>query len=394
MHPRYNELHLEKGKNIFNESSSLNIYKIDKYEIFLDNKIGFGGYSVVYLGRCCDETTVKKYNLYKTKKMINEKNGKITTIHHENIVAIKKIIVRDLNIKIKKAISDEIQIMKQIKQNPHENIVECYDVIDDIDAVYIIMEFCDSGDFSKIVGTQLDENTINVYFRQIVNGLRYLDFHHIIHRDIKPKNILLTDKKNKVKICDFGLAKINSQTKTTKVYTICGSPLYMAPEMFRNEIYDETIDIWSIGIILYELLFCYNPFHKVKDKHELEELMLDNNEILIPIKQRTKDISNECIFLLKRLLQKESHNRITFKELFSNSWLNLDGNKDNVKIIECDTCNLSPSDEYEEFDNDLEEINEKNSIKKIEKTKTTKISINIQDDNKLEHSLLFQIDDT
>lgn len=298
-----------------NNSDSKDIYRIGAYEIMLDQQIGIGGYSVVYIGRCVDSCIALNYGINKTKKI----NG----INIENIVAIKKIIAKGLSYKHQNMITEEISIMQHIKENPHINIVTCYDVIDDLDTIYIVMEYCDGGDLSKLIGKPMKEKSVKYYFSQLINGIRYLDEHKIIHRDFKPKNLLLTDNKQILKICDFGLAK--NKKGNTKIYTVCGSPLYMAPEMFIDKSYDDTVDIWSIGIIMYEMLYGNNPLYKIKDYHELESFMTNSSEnIIIPPKNTknvNKNVSDECINLLRTLLVKESCNRITLKELYNHNWL-------------------------------------------------------------------------
>lgn len=291
-----------------------NVYKIGDYEIHISNPIGVGGYSIIYYGKCINEATIKKYKLTKSKIIGN-------TVHN-NIVAVKKILVRDASDKIKKAILDEINIIRKIIDAPHPNIVSCYDVIDDIDTIYIIMEYCENGDLSKIIGKPIKEETVKYYFKQLIKGVKYMNDNQIIHRDIKPKNILLTDDNKVLKICDFGLAK--NKSSLSRVNTFCGSPLYMAPEMFYNRNYNETVDIWSIGIILYEMLYGINPFSKVKDKYELEQIMINiKEEIKIPSKQtKNKTISKTCRTLLNSLLQKTSSTRITFEKLYIHEWFN------------------------------------------------------------------------
>lgn len=294
---------------------SKDIYRIGPYEIFLNQQIGVGSYSTVYIGRCIDHNISSKYGINKTKRL----NG--TNI--ENVVAIKKIIVKGLSFKHQKMITEEINIMQHIKGNPHINIVTCYDIIDDLDTIYIVMEYCDGGDLSKIIGKPMKEESVKYYFSQLISGVKYLDEHKIIHRDIKPKNLLLTNNKQILKICDFGLAK--NKMGLSRMYTVCGSPLYMAPEMFKDKSYDDTIDIWSIGIVMYEMLYGSNPLSKIKDYHELESFMMNSSEnIVIPpknIKNINNNISDECMNLLRTLLIKESCNRITLGELYVHKWL-------------------------------------------------------------------------
>ena len=90
------------------------------------------------------------------------------------------------------------------------------------------------------------------------SGLNYLHYHKIIHRDLKPENLLLSDKGN-IKIADFGWAGVKDQIDSMKS-TFCGTFDYMAPEIMLNKPYDEKIDSWALGVLLYELTQGYPPF--------------------------------------------------------------------------------------------------------------------------------------
>ena len=292
--------------------------KVGDYYLYPDVKLGFGNYATVFLG---SSTTFKTQD--KT----------ILSTFYENVVAIKKINTVDLHPKIKKTISEEINIMRKIINNPHPNIVSCYDVIDDIDHVYIVMEFCDH-DLSRCSGKRYTEDVIVYYFTQLIHGIKYLNDNKIVHRDIKPKNILLTNDKKELKLCDFGLAK--DMNNIHRSSTICGSPLYMAPEFFKDTDYDETVDIWSVGIILFEFMFGINPFYRVKDKHELEQFMISCNDVDVP----KNDYSHQLNILLKSLLQKDAKKRMTFNELYNYEWTDKSedekGEKDEeIFVIEC-----------------------------------------------------------
>jgi serine/threonine protein kinase len=316
---------LQNDKSLYyGKFNSSNRYRIGDYEILLNKKIGIGGYSIVYLGQCINEIVAEKKNLDQSITEFDKNEIK-------NIVAVKKILMRDISVKTRDAINEEIKIMKMIKQKPHPNIVKCYDIIDDIDTIYIILEYCESGDLSKILDKSkpLDEKTVKYYFKQLVNGIKYINSENIIHRDIKPKNILLTNDKKTLKICDFGLSCNN--IGSPHIYTICGSPLYMAPEMFMQKSYNKAIDLWSIGIILYEMLYGRNPFYRFKDQSELETFMLNEN-INIPEFNKNKKISELCISLLSSLLQKEAETRITFEELYNHKWLDDDIDELNLEI--------------------------------------------------------------
>ena len=278
------------------------MYKIGSYEIYDDDILGKGSFSIVYKGK------------YVGANRSRIKYGKI--------IAVKIIIINKLSADALRIVDDEISMMNMIKADPHPNIVECYDVIRGKDKVYIFMEYCDSGDLRAIIKKPIKEKYTQFYFSQLANGLKYLDQHTVIHRDIKPKNILLTNNKKVLKIADFGFAK---QTKDISLYdTICGSPMYMAPEILNkgDEKYDGKTDLWSIGMILYEMLYGIHPYQGCKTVRELRDK--NQIDIIIPPENTTNTgVSDECISLLKKLLQKTAANRITWNEFFNHPWLNL-----------------------------------------------------------------------
>lgn len=296
-------------------------YKVSCYEIYKSNKLGKGNYSEVFLGKCLDAEKIKKYNI------------------SDGLVAIKKINASNLTKNSNKKIRGEIEVMEIIKNNPHPNIVECYDIIDDIDTIYIVMEYCTDGDLNKYLGCPISENKAKLYFTQIVNGLIYLYENNIIHRDLKPKNILLSDDKKKVKLCDFGLSKITSGLP--RINTICGSPLYMAPEILNQKEYDNKIDMWSVGIILYEMLFGFNPLIYCKDIEELKTYV-NNNQIIIPPLDFKGNISKDCINVLKLLLEKFNKNRLGATDILQQDWLlkKKIKNTENIENEECDIFNF------------------------------------------------------
>lgn len=310
--------------------------KILEYELYKHKVIGEGSFSTVFLG-----------------KYIGPDNQFIKT---GTSVAFKIIKTKDMTEKAKNILNDEIKIMEMIKYNPHPNIVGCYDILKKDDDICIILEYCDSGDLRNILKKPIREKYAQFYFTQLVNGLKYLEKKNIIHRDIKPKNILLTDNRKLLKIADFGFAKIAS---TGTLYdTICGSPLYMAPEIMKKNLYNNQTDLWSIGMILYEMLYGFHPYSNCKSLPELQS-NIDNKKIEIPPPNTAnKDVSHECIDLLKKLLQKDANNRITWNNFFNHSWLTVykynmkDEYEKQIKATQIDNVsNHSKNSEKEDLNN-------------------------------------------
>jgi serine/threonine-protein kinase ULK/ATG1 len=274
---------------------------MDNYVFTRDklSKLGSGSFATVYLA---------KYEGLDTEHIKKSTN-----------VAIKIIQIRHLTPKALSLLEDEISIMRLLSEDRHPNIVYCYDVIRLKDEVWLILEYCDSGSLKDILQRPIKEKYAQFYFCQLANGLRYLDSKNIIHRDIKPQNILLTNKRKILKIADFGFAK---QARETSLHdTMCGSPLYMSPEILNRDIYNNQSDLWSIGMLLYELLYGQNPFNNCKTVDELKDTMTTLVIDIPPHNTKNKDVSPNCTSLLKNLLEKKVMNRITWDEFFDHPWV-------------------------------------------------------------------------
>ena len=175
------------------------------------------------------------------------------------VLAVKAIVRARLNKKLQDNLDAEISIMQSLQ---HPNIVRLSDVQTTERHVYIVLEFCPGGDLNKLIrskGAQSEAQTL-VYLAQLVYGLRHLRQRNLIHRDLKPQNLLLSSHAPDavLKIADFGFARYMLQQDMAE--TLCGSPLYMAPEILRFQKYDAKADLWSVGAIVYELLTARTPF--------------------------------------------------------------------------------------------------------------------------------------
>ncbi|XP_048449749.1 serine/threonine-protein kinase ULK1-like, partial [Rhincodon typus] len=135
-------------------------------------------------------------------------------------------------------------------------------------SVYLVMEYCNGGDLADYLHSKgtLSEDTIRLFLQQIAGAMKMLHSKGVIHRDLKPQNILLSctggRKSNpnniRIKIADFGFARY-LQTNMLAA-TLCGSPMYMAPEVIMSQHYDAKADLWSIGTIVYQCLTGKAPF--------------------------------------------------------------------------------------------------------------------------------------
>jgi len=290
------------------QSMEADTYHIGNYCIDYNRCIGTGAYSHVYIG-----TT--------DKQTITENNEGIVAIKvvHKNLIS-KKVLIR---------LEKEIQIMKILQTTEHPNVVRCYDVIETSDTVYFVLEFCDSGDLGRLIKRPMKEKYVQFYICQMISGMKFLVDNGIIHHDIKPRNILLTMNKKIIKIADFGFSTLANDT--AKYLSLCGSPLYMAPEImniFSNnsrqllETDNNKTDIWSIGMLMYEMLFNVHPFKRSETISDLIDMMNTQNIDIPPKGTNNSLISDDCMSILHQLLQKDYRYRINWDSLCCHPWTN------------------------------------------------------------------------
>ena len=166
----------------------------------------------------------------------------------------------------------------------------------------------------------------------------YLLDNNILHRDLKPQNILLTNNYD-LKITDFGFARYVDKSKDIVIQTLCGTPMYMAPEIMKYKKYDIKSDLWSVGVIMYQMLFGKLPYNA---KNFLDLIKsIDKKPIKIP---DFITVSPSCKDLLLKLLQKDPNKRINWNDFFNHHWFNTDEtlNLEN-KLLHIDMNNTLPS---------------------------------------------------
>ena len=129
-------------------------------------------------------------------------------------------------------------------------IIKLCQVYENQDEVIMLLEYLPGKDLYHKIKTfgKMAENQVFIYFSQLLKGLLFLNYHGICHRDLKPDNILF-DSENNLKIADFSLADHYEDG----LKGICGTPGYMAPEVFSHELYNEKVDIFSLGVVLYSM---------------------------------------------------------------------------------------------------------------------------------------------
>ena len=187
-----------------------------------------------------------------------------------HLFAVKEIYFRSLKQNEKKQIVNEVNIMRQLSSSYLVRYIQ-REVDQSNGVLWIVMEYCTGGDLFRFLCDTKDlipEEIIWIYTAQINEGLKYLHSKKIIHRDVKPHNILFVDQyRMRVKIADFGLSTVNENFSNT----YAGSPYYMCPEMVQSLPYNEAADQWSLGCLCFQLTSRVPPFdaeqyHELKDK--------------------------------------------------------------------------------------------------------------------------------
>ncbi|XVE99200.1 hypothetical protein REPUB_Repub03eG0176600 [Reevesia pubescens] len=204
----------------------------------------------------------------------------------------------------------EIEILRKLK---HENIIEMLDSFESQQEFCVVTEFA-QGDLFQILEDDkcLPEEQVQAIAKQLVRALHYLHSNRIIHRDMKPQNILI-GAGSVVKLCDFGFARAMS-TNTVVLRSIKGTPLYMAPELVREQPYNHTVDLWSLGVILYELFVGQPPFYTNSVYALIRHIVKD------PVKH-PDEMSASFKSFLKGLLNKLPQNRLTWPALLEHPFV-------------------------------------------------------------------------
>lgn len=240
-------------------------------------RLGTGAYSEVYLCKGSDKNYAIKQM---SKSLIVKKVGTLKYIYKE--------------------------IELHTKLN-HPNIIQLYSYFEDETDFYLVMEYASNGNLFNLIKNDkyLSEKNAFYYFYQIANAVYFLHESGLVHRDIKPENILLTED-NKIKLCDFGLCYENSISNRN---SFCGTLDYMAPEILQGNSYNKSVDVWSLGVVLYEMIFGELPF-----KNGNRIVSFDTKNTLIKISNETKE-------LIRQMLISNPKRRICIKDIFDSSAL-------------------------------------------------------------------------
>jgi len=257
----------------------------DRYA--LGRELGRGGFSIVK--EATDKATGMKYAAKIIEKTASEE---------------------ELNL-----LQREIDIMKKLN---HVNIIQLQEVFDEPDHIYLILELITGGElFDQIVsrGSYSEKDAANIV-KQILEAVQYMHSNGIAHRDLKPENLLCSGPANEIiKVTDFGLSKDFGEAT---LQTSCGTPDYVAPEVLRGAPYDNSVDLWSIGVITYILLCGFPPFYGNSDQEIFEKILKAEYDFPAP---DWDVISDDAKNFIRQILVLDPHKRPTSAEALQHPWM-------------------------------------------------------------------------
>ncbi|OAY67094.1 Serine/threonine-protein kinase ULK3 [Ananas comosus] len=244
--------------------------------------------------------------------------GRISTVYRGarrsdgRNVALKQVCLSGLSANLKDSLDCEIRFLASVR---HPNIIRLLDVVQADGSTFLVLEFCEGGDLAAYIkrNGRVQEHVVRKFMRQLA-GLKVLRTHHIIHRDLKPENILLSTPTADavLKIADFGLSRFLPPGEYVEM--VCGSPFYMAPEVMLFQKYDDKVDMWSIGVIFFELLNGYPPFHGRSYVELLQNIKkctsLPFSELLL------RSLHPDTVNMCARLLCVDPEERLPFDEFY------------------------------------------------------------------------------
>ncbi|XP_068277643.1 serine/threonine-protein kinase Nek3 isoform X2 [Nyctibius grandis] len=242
---------------------------------------------------------------YKVLKVLGEGSfGRALLVHHR--ISDQKYAMKEIRLPLSSSDGEnsrkEAVLLAKMK---HPNIVAYKESFEADGHLYIVMEYCDDGDLMQKIkhqrGKLFPQDTILHWFVQMCLGVKHIHDKRVLHRDIKSKNVFLTQN-GKVKLGDFGSARLLAHP-VSYACTYVGTPYYVPPEIWESMPYNNKSDIWSLGCILYELCTLRHPFQANSWKHLILKICKGSYNPL------PSHYSYELHYLIKQMFKRNPKNR-------------------------------------------------------------------------------------
>ncbi|CAD8153055.1 unnamed protein product [Paramecium pentaurelia] len=286
------------------------------------NKIEFfgqiKGWLAILMKECISLDFVSNFQIVKllgsgSAANVYKVNSKIDNQDYAIKVFDKSLSYKDST--IQQSIKMEIKILRQLN---HPNIIQYKGVFESNAQIILVQELLEGGDLKNILGDEIvNEGAAKQILRSILKGLSYMHNKGIFHRDIKKCNLMLRTQDNFNSLCiiDFGLAE-KANDDNNYLFKYCGTPGCVAPEILRKQKYGLKVDIYSVGILGYQILFGKDPYQSASAKETILKNFLGHIDFLnIP------QISNNGLCFIKSLLQDDPINRLSAKQALKHPFL-------------------------------------------------------------------------
>ncbi|KAF2085309.1 calmodulin dependent protein kinase [Saccharata proteae CBS 121410] len=219
-------------------------------------------------------------------------------------------------------VRNEIAVLKRVSMG-HQNILTLVDYFETMNNLYLVTDLALGGElFDRICrkGSYYESDAADL-IRATLSAVAYLHDHGIVHRDLKPENLLFRTPEDNADllIADFGLSRIMDEEQFHVLTTTCGTPGYMAPEIFKKSGHGKPVDVWAIGVITYFLLCGYTPFDRDSNLEEMQAILVADYSFT-PL-EYWRGVSLTAREFIRRCLTIDPNARMTAHEALSHPWI-------------------------------------------------------------------------